>query len=89
MEFIKNSRFQSTERLVVKLFAAGGKPRPKGALEVLATLEKGAGADNTVQTSKTAEAQRIPALQVIYRTMAWPVHWQKSKDPFTRFGELP
>jgi hypothetical protein len=74
MEFIKNSRFQTTERLVVKLFAAVGKPRPKGARGVLSTLEKGAKSVITVQTSKTTEPQQIPALQAIRGVMAWAVH---------------
>ncbi|PQB00964.1 hypothetical protein D0N73_06665 [Pseudomonas fluorescens] len=74
MEFIKNSRFQTTERLVVKLFAPVGKPRPKGARAVLSTLEKGAKSAITVQTSKTTEPQQIPALQTIREVMAWAVH---------------
>ncbi|OPA82825.1 hypothetical protein BFW86_27805 [Pseudomonas fluorescens] len=74
MEFIKNSRFQTTERLVVKLFAAGGKPRPKGARGVLPALEKGAKSAGTVQTSKTSAPQQIPALQRIAKGLAWAVH---------------
>ncbi|ETK23995.1 hypothetical protein H096_07617 [Pseudomonas sp. FH1] len=74
MEFIENSRFQTTERLVVKLFAADGKPRPKGAREVLPALEKGAKTVATVQTSKTTATQQIPGLQAFFRVMAWAVH---------------
>ncbi|OYU05584.1 MAG: hypothetical protein CFE47_20875 [Pseudomonas sp. PGPPP1] len=74
MEFIKNSRFQSTERLVVMLFEVGGKPRPKGARRVLAALEKGAKKPVTVQTSKTTTTQQNPALQTILKVLAWAVH---------------
>jgi hypothetical protein len=74
MEFIKNSRFQSTERLVVKLFAAFGKPCPKRARGVLTAFEKGAKFPTTVQTSKTTATQQIPALQAIRAVMAWAVH---------------
>jgi hypothetical protein len=48
---------QSTERLVVKLFEALGKPRPKRARCVLEALEKGAKNVVTVQTSQTNAAQ--------------------------------
>jgi hypothetical protein len=92
MEFIKNSRFQSTERLVVKLFAAGGKPRPKGARAVLTALEKGAKSPATVQTSKTSAAQQNPALQTILRRLAWAVqlpHQPNPENPFALLGELP
>jgi hypothetical protein len=57
MEFIENSRFQSTQWLVVKLFVQASKPRAKGVRGVLAALEKSAKPNATVQTSKTAEAQ--------------------------------
>jgi hypothetical protein len=89
MEFIKNSRFQTTERLVVKLFVPGGKPRPKGARALWAALEKGAKAALTVQTSKTTEAQQIPALQTNRAGMAWAVHWAKTEYPFALLGEFP
>jgi hypothetical protein len=74
MEFIKVSSFQATERLVVKLFETGGKPRPKGARAVLSTPEKGAKNPSTVQTSKTTEDQQFPALQTILAVLAWAVH---------------
>jgi hypothetical protein len=85
----KNSSFQSTERLVVKLFEAPGKPRPKEARGVLAAPEKGAENATTVQTSKTAKTQQLPALQRINTVLAWAVHWQNSENPFVPFGELP
>jgi hypothetical protein len=71
MEFIKDSGFQTTDRLVVKLFAALGKRRPKGTRAVLSTLEKGAKRSRTVQTSKTRKTQQIPAIQAIRTVMAW------------------
>jgi hypothetical protein len=89
MEFIKNSRFQTTERVVVKLFAPGGKPRPKGARAVLPALENGAKSVFTVQTSKTTTTQQIPALQTIRAVMAWAVHWAKTEYPFALLGEFP
>jgi hypothetical protein len=89
MEFIRNSGFQSTERLVVKLFAAPGKPRPKGARAVLTALEKGAENPLTVQTSKTAKTQQPPALARNTAVLAWAVHWQKPENPFVLFGESP
>ncbi|MGB3124825.1 MAG: hypothetical protein WBB95_13520 [Pseudomonas sp.] len=89
MEFIKNSKFQSTEQLVVKLFAVGGKPRPKGARGVLATLENGAKCAGTVQTSKTTAPQQTPALQTILAVMAWAVHCPKAENSFAILGELP
>ncbi|WP_218274361.1 hypothetical protein [Pseudomonas sp. FW305-3-2-15-C-TSA2] len=89
MEFIKNSRFQSAEWLVVKLFVAGGKPRPKGAREVLPTLENSAQSPDTVQTSPTSKTQQILALQTIPRVMAWAVHWANPENPFALLGELP
>jgi hypothetical protein len=85
----KNSSFQSTERLVVKLFVTPGKPRPKGARKVLEALEKGAKSPLTVQTSKTARTQRPPASQLINALLAWAVQWQNSENPFVLFGELP
>ncbi|OHW42027.1 hypothetical protein BHC62_01120 [Pseudomonas sp. 06C 126] len=86
---MENPRFQSTVGLVVKLFSAAGKPRPKGARAVLPTLEKGAKPDLTVQTSQTAARLVKPALQAFQSTMARAVHWQHSENPFALFGELP
>jgi hypothetical protein len=74
MEFMENSRLQSTERLVVKLFTPVGKPRPKGARGFFTTLEKGAKSLATVQTSQTISRQRVRALQTIPSGLAWAVH---------------
>ncbi|ETK21347.1 hypothetical protein H097_02277 [Pseudomonas sp. FH4] len=75
--------------LVVKLFSAAGKPRPKGARAVLPALEKGAKRDLTVQTSQTDIRLEKPALQAFQGVMAWAMHWQNSEMSFTTFGELP
>lgn len=80
------------DRLVVKLFEAAGKPRPKGARAVLSTLEKGAKTPSTVQTSPTTAAQQIPALQTIRKVMAWavqPRHTPNAENSFALLGELP